>query len=205
MDRYFSAKAERPQTKVDKYMEEYEAASAPRHAAEDAAAAAHRKEAWFRPPPRRWSGEVLVVVAGLVLVLGAGYVAHEATHIAKITHSVDVAVGTDWPALKPDEAEKFTTLTATLPKRSISVLYANELGAAYAESIGAALRKGGWTSVIVTQGVGLGAGLSTGRGKGLARALAAALSEVTGQHVSSFGPEEEDNEAWAFIGVGVKR
>ncbi len=123
--------------------------------------------------------------------------------IETLQNIISQTIGAKWPPLTKDQSERLTAAVATLSKRRIQVMYANQLGKELAQSIADAFVKAGWKDMHFSEGGGLGIGVGTGRGNGMALTLKQAVESSTGLKVDSFGPDEPDTPGIVFVSVGI--
>lgn len=123
--------------------------------------------------------------------------------IESLEQTVNAVIGKKWNPLTKAELTKLSQAVASLPKRRIQVMYANQLGKELARSIADAFEAAGWTDLHFSEGGGLGIGIGTGRGNGMAFELKKAIEDATSFKVESFGPTEPDIPGIVFVSVGI--
>jgi len=115
---------------------------------------------------------------------------------------VYTAIGSKWEPLTKDEIERLGSTLETIPAKFLNILYENQLGKDFAQTLLEAFKKAKWREVYLSQTGGLGVGLAVSRGTGTALKIKEALEASTKLHPALQYPEE-DESGGLFVIVGI--
>ena len=122
--------------------------------------------------------------------------------IKRLERQVGTVIGGEWMPLTASQIEELRVSIVPWPRMRIQVMYENEFGKAFAESIATAFRAANW-DVKFSSGAGFGQGIEVGPGPNGLR-MKEAIGRVTGLHNIRNLRADEPEHGIRFVGVGAK-